>query len=188
MTNPSAPTLLDPKLIDLALSEISTQLTTSLSWLNTAYGQAERRVFEKGNKNYIAPAFYSGGNDHTQLFPDEHLGCFSFFKVKDGSSLEADRINVVGSAEVSLIVWFKFKKVYPDSHERKNTRHVIKEVIDVLRNNSFTHSSIKIQKVFEEGQNIYDGYSDKEIETQFLMRPFGGFRIQMQLIYSQTSC
>lgn len=186
MLNPTIQTLVNPELIDLALQEIQTNLMSSLSWLTYAYGKAERRIYDKG---IVAPAVYVGNEEYLKLFPDEHLGCFSFFIVKDGSDFLVDRQAIEGNAEFSLVVWFDFTKVFPDDHDQRNTRNVIKLVTDVFRTKSFRYSSVLFESVFEDGNNIYKGFSDKEIENQFLMRPFGGFRLQGKIQYfSNPQC
>ena len=43
--------------------------------------------------------------------------------------------------------------------------------------------------MYIEAPNIWRGYSDKEIQVQYLMRPFGGLKIEGELEYRQkTDC
>lgn len=187
MINITIPELLEPQLIDKAFEEIRSVLTASLPWLNYAFGKAETRpIYEDGRKE-IAPFVYTGGLDYKKLFPDSHLGNFSFFTIKDGHDLDVERQAIEGDAEFSLIVWFDFRKVFPDDHERRNVRHVINLVLTVFRTSAFGYSSVKMNQVFEDGANIYKGYSDKEIDNQFLMRPYGGFRLSGKIKYNEQS-
>lgn len=183
MNNATIPDLFEAHPLDLAFLELQVILKGGLPWLKTAYGKAETKVFNDEKQKEVAPAIYSGGNDYQKLFPDEHLGNFSFFNTVDGRETAFERQGSEGKADFSLIIWFDFKTVYPNTHEQRNVRHVIKQVTDLLRKSALVNSSIRIGKVFEEGKNIYKEYSDKEIETQFLMRPYGGFRLEGLIHY-----
>lgn len=187
MNNSTIPIVSNPQLIDKAFAEIQIVLKSKLMWLTTAFGKAETRPLLEGNKKEVTPAIYAGGLDYVKLFPDEHLGNFSFFTANDGYNIEADRQSVEGQSEFSLIFWYNLQTIYPTTHEYINNRHVVKQVTDVLRSASLLSSSIKMMKVYEDGQNIYKGYSDKEIESQFLMRPYGGFRIEGIIHYQDNN-
>ena len=76
--NITIPDLSCPKLIDLALIDIQTHLTTKLSWLNFAFGRSEKLINADG-KTY--PAIYQGDNEYKDMLPDTDLGNYSFFEI-----------------------------------------------------------------------------------------------------------
>ena len=64
--------------------------------------------------------------------------------------------------------------------------YVKQQVIEVFRSSTFQFSQIRMNKIFEHAPNIYKNYTDKEIDNQFTMRPFGGFRIEGIIKYRET--
>lgn len=187
----TTPTLTDPKMIDLALQELNTVFTTELTWLNHAFGKCERRVETEYQKKVIFPAVYTGENEYKKLFPDEHIGNFSFFTVQDGTEgTNKGRLNADVKATFSLIVWFDFEKVFPSplNSDQYTTRNVITLFTEIFRTKTFQLFKIGSKlKFYEEGQNIYKGFTDKEVERQYLKRPFGGFRIEGDIYYHEKS-
>lgn len=185
----TVPTLAEPKMIDLALQEVNTMLTNELSWLNYAFGKCEKRVEEVDNRKVTFPAIHVGQNEYEPLFPDSHKGNFSFFDVPDASEgTIRGRLNTDIKAKFSLIVWFDFDKVYPVNTDQYTTRNVIAQFTELFRTKTF--NLVKFgpsMKYYEEGANIYKGYTDKEIQSQFLMRPFGGFRIEGEIMYHEKN-
>lgn len=44
---------------------------------------------------------------------------------------------------------------------------------------------IELAKIYEQAENIFKGYSLREIDTQYLMQPYGGIRIDGFLMYRE---
>ena len=42
-----------------------------------------------------------------------------------------------------------------------------------------------ITKMYDQAENIFREYSLKEIDTQYLMQPYGGVRFDLELIYRE---
>jgi hypothetical protein len=91
--------------------------------------------------------------------------------------------------KIGLIFWFDFRKVFldPDDWRLFTVENVMDQVFNVLKDGSFVNSEMHFLRSWVEGVNIYNGFSDKEVENQFLMRPYGGFRIDMEFLYWQKS-
>lgn len=190
-TNPTPIVLNDPKGIDLALFEIQTKLTgaTGLSWLTNAYGKAEYKKEIEGNSTIIYPAVYAGNKEYLKLFPDAHLGNFCFFIVDDNEEILSQSLkNRELKSKFSLIFWFDFDSVYPsplipDEYSIENVKY---QVSTFFKTNTFS-SAFEWKNTYHNGSNIYDGFTDKEIDNQFLMRPYGGFRLEGTITYFENS-
>lgn len=187
MKVPTLPVVTDPQLIDIALTEIQAALTDSLSWLDHAFGKAKKITKTVDNKASSKPYVYAGLKDYLPVLPDETLGCFSYFEIEDGEEIKAASIRASADfvANFGLVVWFDFRKVYPTDWERRTNEHVKKEVLDALRT-TLRGSSLTLLKFYERAENIYKGYDHKEINNQFLMRPFSGFRLDGTIKYFET--
>ena len=193
---PQIPVLADAKLIDAALAKVQTSLIGSLSWLNHAFGKAQQlKETEKTNtypykKTVVFPSVYVGGIDYRKAFPDAHLGNFSFFDVSDKVEIiRSSRHNTEFKSEVGFVLWFDYRKVYPADWEQRTIENIKVEVLAAFRTMVLTESSIAITGTYERATSIYKGYTDREIKDQFLMRPYGGLRVDFTLKYSEkTSC
>jgi len=187
IANPSITTVTDPQLWDFALSPFQIALEGSLSWINKAYGKAERRVRSRDGATVIYPAVYANSKDYLKVFPDSHLGDFTFFNVQDGWQVQtlSRRFRVL-NALVSLIGWYDFRHVYPADWEERTNQHVIFDVLEAIRYTTIVGGSWEVVQVFEQGPNIYEGFSASEIDNQYLMRPYGGFRMDINLSFDEN--
>lgn len=186
MRTPQVPTLIDPQLIDKAFMEIQTSLVAKLDWLDHAFGKAQRLKEQVEGKTVIYPGVYVGQEEYLNVFPDEHIGNFTFFDSYDGEDLDhKGRGNISFSAKFGLIVWFDYRTVYPNDWQQRTIENVKAEVIDAMKRTLTSLSSIRMTHTWERSEDIYKGYTDKEIRQQFLMRPFGGFRIEGNIIFNE---
>jgi len=186
MMNPQIAVLKEPTGIDYVLQEVQIILATRLTWLTYVFGKAERKVEMNDNKKVVFPAVYTGGKDYLKVFPDSKIGSFCFFDFEDGEELDMNRTNVDCMSKFSLIFFFDFRTVYPDDWQERSLQHVKQQVIELFRSSTFQFSQIRINKIFEHAPNIYKNYTDKEIQNQFTMRPFGGFRVEGIIKYKET--
>lgn len=181
---PTIPTLIDPKLIDVVLLEIQTGLAGKLSWLNHAFGKAQMLSELKDNRIIKSPSVYIGKEDYLSVFPDSHIGNFIFFDVDDGQQISNTGRKVQDyRAKVGLIVWFDFRTVYPTDWKNRTVENVKSDVVDAVNSLRLVSSQIRMTTYWETAERVYKGYTDKEIKNQFYMRPFGGFRIDLDMKY-----
>jgi len=179
------PIVANPTLIDRVLAEIQTGLKDNLAWLDYAFGRAQRITkkinTEVASRTFIFPACYKGENGYEDVSPDSNLGNFSFFQILEPQLLEEVQ-NQLGGIKVpfALIFWFDLRKVYPTSHNERNTEAVKAEILRALHLKiKPTSGTFRLNKIFERAENIYKEYPGvMEIENQFLMHPYAGFRFE----------
>ena len=191
MLNVSPATLDNPTFIDESLLEFQFVLQDKLSWLNTAYGKSEKRKDNSTGTLSIFPAIYSDGRtkkEYIKLFPDSHLGNFSFFTISEGyvADIRRSRQGKV-QFDFGLIFWFDFRTIYPNNWQNKSTQNVMELVLDVLKTTRFRRSSVELSEIFEEPDNIYAGFTHRDIDQKTHYRPFGGFRINGSVTF-RTRC
>lgn len=182
---PKIPELVEPVLIDAALLEIQMLLVDKLEWLDHAFGKAKQLKEVRADKSLVVfPSVYIGQQDYFKVFPDEGIGNFTFFDIEDGETFkQIGRKNADLRTKFGLIVWFDFRNVYPDDWQNKSVENVKAELLTVIRSNPLKSSTIKINRILDRADNVYRGYTHKEIDYQFYMRPFGGFRIEGEINY-----
>lgn len=176
----------NPQLFDKVIAEIQRGLADNLGWLNHSFGRAERLVKMVGTKRVYTPNVYVSGNDYLPLSPDSTLGNFSFFVLDDPQKVDWQP-GIQGSYNVpfSLIVWFDMRTITDDVNNR-DTEAVKAKILHIL-NGGFRmrYGRITINRIYERAENIYNGFSLDEVENQFLMHPYAGFRFTGEMFVEQ---
>jgi len=182
-------------MLDRIFGEMQTGLVNGVSWLDVAFGRAQRLVkVTPAGRRITTPNVYAGGwnghgpMDYVEVSPDSGIGNFSFFVVDDpevvlpGVGLKEFR------APFGLIVWFDCRRVFGKDDVR-NTEKLKADVLKVLTGRSgfaLRSGHIEVARIFEQAVNIYRGFSLDEVDNQFLMHPFGGFRIEGTLSFLEV--
>ena len=183
----NAPIIPNSVMVDRVIGEIQTGLAANLPWLDAAFGRAQRLVKNINGKRWITPNVYCGGldgkgpNDYLEVSPDSQIGNFSFFVMDDPETLawyHGQQAEI--KAPFALIFWFDLRRVY-DSDTNRNTEYLKAQILRILNGRGGWHlgnGRITINKCYEQAQNIYRGFSIDEMDNQFLMHPYAGFRFE----------
>lgn len=180
------PIISNPELIDRVIGQVQTGLATNLPWLNHAFGRAQRLVKNINGKRMYTPNVYAGGNEYLEVSPDANIGNFSFFKVDDPQRYDW-MPKIIGSITVnySLIFWFDLRKI--PGTDGRNVEVVKAEVLKVLNGGFWLKAGrIDVVRIWELAENIYDGYTLDEVDNQYLMHPYAGFRLQGELFINES--
>lgn len=184
-----APTITNPTLADAVIVKIQEGLLSKLSWLDVAFGRAERIVKQINGRNLYLPAIYSGDttkpNEYLELSPDSLIGNFSFFWMLDPQRFTpVSRISGVYKDPFALIFWFDLRRVY-NSDSNRNIFALEEQVMKALDGTLIPGGAIHVEKIYHLAENIYKEFSLDEIDNQFLMHPYAGFRLEGELIYEE---
>ena len=189
----NAPVIAKPVMLDRVIGEIQTGLTENISWLDVAFGRAQRLTKMMNGKRIVTPNVYCGGwnghgpNDYIEVSPDSKIGNFSFFEVEDPQTIDAGPWAREIKAPFSLIVWFDLTRIY-DSAANRNTEKLKADILRVLNGRAGWHLSegrVTVTRIYERAENIYRSYTLSEIDNQFLMHPFAGFRFDGVLEFAE---
>ena len=175
-----------PHLFDKLISEIEDSLFENIGWLNNIFGRCERLVKVVDGRNFYSANWYKKGNDYVLLAPDSGLGNFAFFTLNEPTDLETyyQGDNTYCRCGFSLIVWVDVRTI----NNERDTEAVKEEILKVL--NGLTHSRFGrfyINRIWERAENVFRDYDYEEIDNQYLMHPFAGFRYEGELEI-QTEC
>lgn len=188
-----APVIDNPVMLDRIIGEIQNGLVENIPWLDVAFGRAQRLTKMMNGKRIITPNVYCGGwnghgpNDYLEVSPDSKIGNFAFFEIEDPQTIDAGPWAREIKAPFGLIVWFDLTRVY-DVPDNRNTEQMKADILRVLNGRAGWHLSdgrIAINKIYERCENIYRGYTLTEIDNQFLMHPFAGFRFDGLLEFAE---
>lgn len=177
----------NPKLFDKVIAGVQQALADNLPWLNHAFGRAERLVKNINGKKIFSPNLYIGKNEYELVTPDSGFGNYCFFTLEDPNEVEwaiGDKSHL--TTPFSLIVWFDLRTIEQD--DERNTESVKQSILQVLNGGVFLrHGHIKINRIYEKAENIFKGFTIDEIDNQFLMQPFAGFRFEGEM-HVATEC
>ena len=189
----NAPVIPNAVMLDRVIGDIQQGLVDNISWLNAAFGRSQRLTKMMNGKKIVTPNVYCGGwnghgeNDYIETSPDSKIGNFAFFEIEDPQIIDAGPWARQIKAPFGLIVWFDLTRVYNTATNR-NTEKLKAKILHVLNGRAGWHLSggrIIINRIYERPENIYRGYTLSEIDNQFLMHPYAGFRFDGILEYDE---
>jgi hypothetical protein len=189
----NAPVIPNAVMLDAVIGEIQQGLVNNLSWLDAAFGRAQRLTKNIEGKRIVTPNVYCGGwnghgpNDYIEVSPDAKIGNFSYFEVDDPQTIDPEPWARQIKAPFGLIVWFDLTRVY-GSRTNRNTEKIKSDILHILNGRAdwhLSHGRIVINKIYERAENIYKGYTLSEIDNQFLMHPFAGLRFEGLLEFDE---
>lgn len=176
----------NPVLIDGVIAEIQAQMAQRVEWLNNIFGRVERLVKNVNGRTIYSANQYKGGNEYTLIAPDSGLGNFAFFVVDEPETMDyyrGDRTHF--STPFSLVVWVDMRTIA--SGENRNTEAVKQEIVRFLNDELRLRSGrMYVNRIFNRAESIFKGFTLDEIDNQFLMQPFCGWRFEGEIEFYDT--
>lgn len=172
-------------LFDKVIEEIQASLTNKLPWLDVAYGRCERLVKTIDGRRYYTPNVYLGRGEYVSLLPDDRRGCYSFFVMSEPQQVKQQvPVEVRIKAPFSLIVWADMRSVEAKMSlpDERNTEYLKEAILSVLSTTLTKRGSFEVNAVYERAENVFSGFTLDEVDNQFLMSPFAGFRFTGEMI------
>lgn len=172
-------------LCDKVIAEINEQLAAHLPWLQHTYGRCERLVKTIDGKRYYTPNVYIGDDQYECLLPDDRRGCYSFFVMTEPETIRQKvQIEVRVECPFSLVVWVDMRQVerIMKLADERNTEYVKEQLLSVLELPLTRKGSYTLDKIYQRAENVFQGFTLDEVDNQFLMSPFAGFRITGTMI------
>lgn len=174
-----------PYLFDKVIHELQQALKNGLPWLDYSFGRVERLVKTVNDKRLYTPNIYKGNDQYEQLLPDDRLGCFSFFVLHEPQEImNRMQLEVRIKTPFSLIVWVDMRKVEKAMQlpDERNTEYIKEQVLSCIATSFLKKGSVSVARIYEKAENVFDGFSLDEVDNQFLMSPFAGFRFYGEMI------
>lgn len=192
------PTKVSPKLLDNVCDTIASTLSSRLSWLNNSFGRCDKFVeYQDVGSDFIFPVIYTGGRDgldYIKLLPDQDLGNFCFIDVDVEQSIPENNIgSVTIESKIAIIFWWDYRTVYPNDWQNRTIENVKHEVLTALSSGIPINGRVIPYMLKESAREMYstfstraiDAYNSNEGMRQALIRPFGGFRLDCTVKFSQ---
>lgn len=172
-------------LFDKVINDLRDKLAANLPWLNECYGRAERLVKTIDGRRIYTPNVYIGNGEYEVILPDDRRGNYAFFVLSEPQDIiNQMQTEIRIKAPFSLIVWVDCRRVEQRMQmpDRRNTEYVKEAVLGVLQTAFPKHGSVSMTRIYERAENVWDGFTMDEVQNQFMMSPFAGFRFTGELI------
>ena len=180
---PTVPVPPNPVFVDKAIVEIQTALGT-IPWLTHSFGRSYEKETNVSNEIIVEPLVYKGSSEYLTVSMNDNLQAQSWFIVGDQIPIdyEANTYNFY-EVETSIVFWANLKKIdsakgvnYYFAEELKN------DVRTLLTNMHPKSSNFEINRIIEDKDDVFSEYTFKQIDKQYFMYPYVGFRVDLNLI------
>lgn len=174
----------NPQLFDKPIEAYKKGLLESLSWLDQSFGRVWRNIRNVGGKKYTEPCVYTHGNEYETLTPSDDLGNYCFWVLKDPTEVGEYGVSV----NVSIIFWVNLERVFDKANVR-DTEVLKNDIIRVLTQDIwYKGSTLEVSRIYEDGKNVFNGFTLDENDNQFMMHPYAAFRVDGELITTIPTC
>jgi hypothetical protein len=176
--------------LNAAIESIRSSLA-ALTWLEKSFGRAwEFKEKNTEDRTISIPKVFMGQTDNKEgeylnVLPNDFLKAQSFIKMAGPEEwTQFNRYDgSMKSRKISIIFWCNLKEI-DVSKNYIFTDELKDQVEDILRK----HPSISSLDAYydERAEDIFNGYSLEEVETQYLMYPYAGFRVDCTISYGEV--
>lgn len=173
-----------PKLFDEAVGYLQDALQADNffnKFLNNIFGIAERTVKMVDGIKYYSPNWYIGRGEYVGLLPDEYLGNYVFFTLDEPQEIEHEQgLQNRYTCGFSVILWAKFDSV-SDQYGDRNREAIKSDFLKVLEGAWMKRGYFVINRIYEHAENVFQGYTTDEVDNQYFMQPYFGYRFHGEL-------
>lgn len=176
----------NPQLLDRVITALQWEIADKIGWLEHVFGRAERLIKIINGKRYYTPNVYTGGNDYELIAPDSGFGNYCFFVVDEPQEIDYNlgNPNIIESP-FSIIFWVDMRTL--EDVDERDTEAVKQSILRVLNGQIFLrYGTFTINRVYERAENVFSGFTLDEVDNQYLMHPFAGWRFSGKIRIKDT--
>lgn len=172
----------EPRLFDRPIQDLQKSIARRLLFMDHVFGRCERLAKVIDGRTVYSPNVYKGKDEYILLTPDNtDLGNYSFFVAEEPETMvSAFGISGRIKAPFSLVVWVDLRTI-----EEKDARNVYElelKVLDAIASPGvLRHGGLEVSRVYHRAENVFTGFTLDEVDNQFMMSPFAGLRIELEL-------
>ena len=173
-----------PYLFDRVIQGLQDALA-ELNWLTHIFGRSERLVQMRDGRRVYTPNVYFGDGEYISLVPDNtDLGNYCFFVLSEPQTIGVSMgLQRRVKAPFSLVVWVDLRTI--EQTDKRDTEYLKEQLIKVVDHAFLKNGSASVERVFQQAENVFNGYTLDEVDNQFLMHPFAGFRLTGEMMINE---
>ena len=173
-----------PKLFDEAVGYIQAAINADNSlgaYFDNIFGIAERTVKIIDGRKYFTPCWYTGKGEYLGLLPDDKLGNYAFFTLDEPQEIEHEQgLQNRYTCGFNIIVWGRFDST-TDVDGDRNREAFKSELLRVIEGTWMKRGYFLLDRIYERAENVFQGYTTDEVDNQYFMQPYFGYRIHGEL-------
>jgi len=183
-----------PRGIDMVCKSLQRSFD-GIEWLEKSFARAVYRSKTiEGGSEYIYPAvFVEDGYDYLDLMNLDNWKSYSFMLAKDNEKVVDYQEEVVNtmSRTLSCVFWMNLEKIDPNRYDdfleelKQDVVKAIKSTRFLDTTNNATVYGVNVLNIFDEPDNIFEGFSQDITANQSLYYPYKGLRIDLEALYSE---
>lgn len=175
----------DPKGVDLVIQTIRDEVNV-ISWIDKSFGRAFTHTEKRDSKVIKVPKCFDG-NDYINVLPNDNFKSMSFISVDGAEKWNSKELTGFNfkTRSLSIICWFNQKKItdHPGEFAISNLKYDLET--SIIRNQYVK----EITGIYDEKvEDIFRGYAMSDVDTQYLMWPYGGVRIDFTVCFKEQNC
>lgn len=174
-----------PKLFDEAVGYIQDAIVGDyvLSQVfDNVFGIAERTVKMISGGRFYTPSWYIGGGDYVGLLPDDKLGNYVFFTLDEPQEVEHEQgLPNRYTCGFNIIVWVRLHGEDVDADRDRNREALKSTILRCIEGTWMKRGWFTIDRIYERAENVFQGFTTDEVDNQYLMQPYVGYRFHGEL-------
>ena len=176
-----------PRLFDEAVGYLQQALQGDAmfsQYLDNIFGIAERTVKQINGRNYFSPSWFVNGYDYINLLPDDKLGNYVFFTLDEPQEIEHEQgLQNRYTCGFNIILWAKFDSI-SDEYGDRNREAVKSDFLRVIEGAWMRRGYFHIDRIYERAENVFQGFTTDEVDNQYMMQPYYGYRFHGEITIS----
>lgn len=178
-----------PRLFDEAVGYLQQALQGDevfSRYLDNIFGIAERTVKQIDGRNYFSPSWFINGFDYINLLPDDTLGNYVFFTLDEPQEIEHEQgLQNRYTCGFNIILWAKFDSI-SDEYGDRNREAVKSDFLRVIEGAWMRRGYFRIDSIYERAENVFQGFTTDEVDNQYMMQPYYGYRFHGEITISDV--
>ena len=186
--------LANPLGVDMVVNALQARFDLGLTWLEKSFGRAVAMSHQKDNQKIDYPGlFVKEGFDYMNMIALDNWDAYSFFFARDTEDpLDfGDGIRNTFRRELDLIFWINLERA-DSTKEYDYLPELKREILNIIDGTTYSQSTdlgqvlaVDVLNVYDEPDNIFDGFDIDLEDTQLLYWPYRGLRITLDCTYIQ---
>ena len=173
-----------PQLLDIVIEQLKDGMKKNLPWLDQAFGRVWKITRNVNGKKYTEPCIYCEGNSYESLIPSSDLGNYCFFVLQDPTEVDEQSV----SARCSVVFWVDLRKCF-DSEDVRDTEVLKNDLVRGFQQDIWVKGGrFDISKIYEEGKNVFAGFTIDEDANRYMMQPYAAFRVEGRIKMLIQTC
>jgi hypothetical protein len=182
------PPLVSPVLDQKAVQDLQDLFNAELTWLEKCFPLARVGVMktEKGVFKYpqvYAGNFFTKKAEYLDVRPDNNLKSYCFF---ESGEFSINREEEEADIPLSVIFWYNLPKLNGSKlydYSRELAAHVLAVINESVYSGKISEISVEFNP-----ENVFNKYSFLQEDTQYLMYPYGAFKISFNITTLIDDC